>query len=141
MTVEEELAVFADELAQAGSQREKLKALVSLADEWEESSREGFSKEDRMPGCQSDVFLRAWLEDGRVRLSSFTGSLVVRGFVAVVCSVLDGRTPGEVLSSREAFEGFVRSAGLEEVQLTPARTNVFERVFGFLEEKVRRLAS
>jgi len=140
VTVEEDLQAFKEELSQARSQREKLKALIALADEWEESPRENFSEEHRVPGCQSDVLLAVRVEDGKVRFSSFTGSLVAKGFVALVCSVLDGRTPEEVLSSRESFEGFLRESGLEGIQLSPARTNVFDRVFGFLEEKVRGYA-
>lgn len=72
-----------------------------------------------VPGCQSQVWIRAELHDGRMRLFGDSDALITRGIVTLLLRVLDGRTPAEILDG-ELF--FLERTGLG-AHLSPARSN------------------
>ena len=49
-------------------------------------------------GCQSQVWLLASLQDGRVHLRIDSDALIVRGLIALVLAVYEARTPAEILA-------------------------------------------
>jgi cysteine desulfuration protein SufE len=75
--------------------------------------------EHAVAGCQSRVWIRAELRDGRLRLTADSDALITRGIVALLLRVLDGRPPREIL---EADLYFLDRTGLR-AQLSPARAN------------------
>lgn len=71
-------------------------------------------------GCQSQVWLQATLEDGRLHLRIDSDALIVRGLVALVLAAFEGRTPAEVL----AFDVDAYFARLDLLRhLSPTRGN------------------
>jgi len=70
-------------------------------------------------GCQSRVWIRAELHDGRLRLAADSDAMITRGLIALLLRVLDGRTPAEILEG-ELF--FLERSGLGR-HLSPARGN------------------
>ena len=70
-------------------------------------------------GCQSQVWLDAVCEDGRVRYLADSDSLITKGMIALFIHVLDGETPDAIL---QADMSFIDRTGLKE-HLAPTRAN------------------
>jgi cysteine desulfuration protein SufE len=77
------------------------------------------TEEHAIPGCQSSVWIRAELRDGRVHLSADSDAMITRGIIALLLRVLDGRPPREVAGA-ELY--FLDRTGLR-THLSPARAN------------------
>jgi len=70
-------------------------------------------------GCQSKVWLHADLVDGRLQFDADSDALIVKGIVALLVRLMNGRTPAEVLEN-ELF--FIDKIGLRQ-NLSPTRSN------------------
>lgn len=70
-------------------------------------------------GCQSRVWIEAQMEEGKVLFEADSDALIVKGIVALLLRVLNGRTPREIL---DADLYFVERIGLKE-HLSPTRSN------------------
>jgi cysteine desulfuration protein SufE len=75
--------------------------------------------EHAVAGCQSRVWIRAELRDGRLHLAADSDAMITRGIVALLLRVLDGQPPREV---RDADLYFLDRTGLR-THLSPARAN------------------
>ena len=72
-----------------------------------------------VPGCQSQVWIRMEVQDGRVRIEADSDAAITRGIIALLVRVLDGQTVEEV---RTAELGFLDRTGLRQ-HLSPSRAN------------------
>jgi cysteine desulfuration protein SufE len=82
---------------------------------------EEFHTEDRLVrGCQSQVWIETWLEDGRIQLAVDSDAFIVKGLLAIVLAAYNNKTPADV----QAFdiEGYFESLDLLG-HLTPTRGN------------------
>jgi cysteine desulfuration protein SufE len=71
-------------------------------------------------GCQSRVWLHAELaDDGRVKFTADSDTVITKGLVNLLIRVLSDRTPDEIL---QADLGFLEAIGLKE-HLSPTRSN------------------
>ena len=70
-------------------------------------------------GCQSKVWLHADLVDGRLQFDADSDALIVKGIVALLVRLMNGRTPAEILEN-ELF--FIDKIGLRQ-NLSPTRSN------------------
>ena len=76
--------------------------------------------EDRLiKGCQSQVWLDASLDAGRVRYHADSDSLITKGMIALFVRVLDNQPPEDILT---ADLSFIDRTGLKE-HLAPTRAN------------------
>ncbi|MCD8110815.1 MAG: SufE family protein [Clostridiales bacterium] len=58
---------------------------------------------NRVKGCQSGVWLLLHAEDGRVRVQADSEALIIRGMLAVIVSLLDGRKPKAIAEYKPRF--------------------------------------
>lgn len=70
-------------------------------------------------GCQSQVWIKAELDAGRLRISADSEAMITRGIIALLLRILDGRSPTEILNG-DLF--FLDKTGLRS-HLSPARGN------------------
>lgn len=71
-------------------------------------------------GCQSKVWLDGELkDDGRIYFTADSDAIITKGIVALLISVLSGRTPKEII---DADLYFIDKIGLKE-NLSPTRSN------------------
>jgi cysteine desulfuration protein SufE len=70
-------------------------------------------------GCQSRVWLHAFMEDGKIFFQGQSDAVIVNGIVSLLINVLSGHTPQEILG---ADLYFIDRTGLRE-HLSPARSN------------------
>ena len=73
----------------------------------------------RIRGCQSQVWLRPELEDGRLRFKADSDALITKGLIALLVRVLDGESPANVADADLAF---LEQIGMNE-HLSPTRKN------------------
>lgn len=76
-------------------------------------------EEFKVKGCQSQVWMHARLEDGKVIFEADSDALLVRGLVALLLRVYSNATPAEILATAPDF---VKDIGLE-TKLSPSRAN------------------
>lgn len=70
-------------------------------------------------GCQSQVWLHADYQDGKIVFTADSDAVITKGLVALVVSVLSGFSPKEIA---EADLYFVEKIGLSK-HLSPTRSN------------------
>jgi cysteine desulfuration protein SufE len=112
---------------------EKLKSDFKNFDEWEARykhlielgkkmppMKEEFKTEDnKVKGCQSQVWLHAELVDGKVHFSADSDASIVKGIVALLVFVYSDSTPDEILMTKPTF---LEDIGLRE-HLSMSRAN------------------
>jgi cysteine desulfuration protein SufE len=76
-------------------------------------------EENKVRGCQSNVWLHASLDDKQVRFEADSDAVIVKGLVSLLIKVLSGHPPEEI-SQAELF--FLEKIGLQQ-HLSMTRSN------------------
>ncbi len=118
-SIEETQARLVADLTGAGDWKARYRRIIELGRNLPPLPAELQTETYRVKGCQSQVWLHARLDDGRVVLQGTSDSDIVRGLVALVLAVYSNRTPDEVLVHPPSF---IDRIGLGE-SLTQARAN------------------
>lgn len=98
---------------------EKYEYIIDLGKDLLAISSEYKRDDYKINGCQSQVWLHAWKEDGKVRFEADSDAIITKGIIALLIRALDGLTPEEIL---HAELGFIDEIGLKE-HLSPTRAN------------------
>ena len=72
-----------------------------------------------IPGCQSQVWLHARLQDDKVHFTADSNAIITKGIIALLIRVLSGQRP-ENIAKAELY--FIDRIGLKE-HLSPTRSN------------------
>lgn len=70
-------------------------------------------------GCQSQVWVQAWYEDGKVFFKADSDALITKGIIGLLIRVLSGQPASDIV---QAELGFVDQIGLKE-HLSQTRSN------------------
>jgi cysteine desulfuration protein SufE len=90
----------------------EIRETFALLDDWEDRYRyvielgkslpvmpdDGRVPENIVHGCQSQVWIRHHVRDGRLVFELDSDALIVRGLIAIVLAALDDKTPEELLA-------------------------------------------
>ncbi len=93
--------------------------LVELSENLTEMDPGYRTNEYLINGCQSKVWLRSDLEDGKVIFTADSDAIITKGIVSLLIRVLSGHEPQEIL---DADLTFIDRIGLRE-NLSPTRSN------------------
>ncbi|MEJ2602425.1 MAG: SufE family protein [Gammaproteobacteria bacterium] len=93
--------------------------LIELGGRLPELPESAMTEDNKVPGCQSQVWLVSSAEDGRMRYRATSDAAIVRGLIAVVLRVYDGRRAEDVV---RADPSFISALGFDE-HLSPTRSN------------------
>ena len=97
----------------------KYEKLIELGKKWT-GLAEADKKEDlKVKGCQSQVWIKAELQDGRIIFTGDSDALIVRGLVALVLPIFSNETPETILKTEPTF---LKDMGLD-TGLSPSRSN------------------
>ncbi|MAF84626.1 MAG: SufE family protein [Gammaproteobacteria bacterium] len=77
------------------------------------------SEENRIHGCQSQVWLKTRCVDGRLDFTAVSDSAIVSGLIAILMRVYSGQSAAEIIAASPDFIGEI---GLDE-HLSPTRSN------------------
>ena len=108
----EEFSIFEDWL-------DKYDYLISLSDSLPPIDPSHLTEKYLIEGCQSRVWIDARLEDGKVYYTADSDAIIVKGIIALLVRVMNGRTPQEIV---DADLYFIEAIGLKE-NLSPTRGN------------------
>jgi cysteine desulfuration protein SufE len=75
--------------------------------------------ENKIAGCQSDVWLRAYVDNGNIFFEADAGAIITKGLISLLINVYSGQPLNEVA---KAEMDFIEQIGLKD-QLTPTRSN------------------
>lgn len=108
----EEFAFFSDWM-------EKYEYIIDLGKSLPLIDEQYKDEQHLIKGCQSQVWLNAELQDGKVRFTADSDAVITKGIIALLVRVLSEQAPEEVA---EADLYFIDKIGLKE-HLSPTRSN------------------
>lgn len=73
----------------------------------------------KLHGCQSQVWLVAFMQEGRLHIRATSDAAIVSGLIALLLRVYDGRSPAEIIATPASF---LAQLGLD-AHLSPTRRN------------------
>jgi len=98
---------------------QRYRYLIELGRDLPPLSPEDMTPENRLHGCQAQVWLAADLRDGKLYLRANSDAAIVAGLIALLLKVYSGRSPQEILQSSPSF---IDAIGLSE-HLSANRAN------------------
>ena len=94
--VQDSLSVFDDWMDRYQFIIELGRSLPAFPADWQDDAH-------RIPGCQSQVWMEARLQDGRLYLAGASDAAIVSGLVALLLKVYSGRPPAEIVATSPSF--------------------------------------
>lgn len=119
MSIADKTAQLLDELALFHDWTERYEYVIGLGKKLDPISESSRTQDHLIKGCQSQVWLDASVEDGKVRYHADSDSLITKGMIALFIRVLDNETPDDILRANMEF---IDRTGLKE-HLAPTRAN------------------
>ena len=92
-----------DEFSLFDSWEDKYEYIIDLGKKLEPLNPEFKIDENKIKGCQSQVWLVANEEDGRLYFKADSDAIIVKGLVNMLIRVLSGHTPQEILDAKLEF--------------------------------------
>ena len=119
MTIKEKQEALIEEFSALEDWEDKYKLIIDKAKTAEPFPEEERTEKNKIRGCQSQVWLTAKFEDGKVKFWADSDAVLVKGMTAILVYVYSGHTPDEILSSPPTF---LEKIGITE-HLSPTRKN------------------
>jgi cysteine desulfuration protein SufE len=119
MTIKEVQNDILDEFALLTDWMDRYSLLIEIGNELDDFDETYRTEQNLIEGCQSKVWLHAFLEDGKIRFIADSDAIIVKGIVSLLIRVLNNHTPDEIL---ETDLYFIDKIGLKE-HLSPTRSN------------------
>ena len=107
--------------------------IISLGEKYALLPAEKQTEQYAIVGCQSSVWIDVTLIEGKVSLLGNSDAALVKGLVAIVCMLLNDKTPSELLNTN--IKTIFAQLGLQQ-QLTPARNRGLEAMVRTIFNKV-----
>ncbi len=122
-----------EEFSELEDSFEKYKHIISLGKSLEPLPAKFKTEENSISGCQSNVWIRAELKNGKIHFGADSDALITKGIIALLLRVVNNQTPGDILNSDLYF---IDSIGLTS-NLSPTRGNglysVIKKIINFAE--------
>jgi len=126
-----------DELALFQDWTERYEYVIGLGRKLPPMPETAKTSEHLIKGCQSQVWLDATFEDGKVRYLADSDSVITKGMIALFVRVLDGETPDEILT---ADLSYIDQTGLKE-HLAPTRANALNLMATQMKQRALQFAN
>ena len=119
MTIKETHNKIIEQFADISDWDEKYSLLIKMGRELPELSPEVKTDKYKLDGCQSQVWMNAKLENGKILIEGDSDAMIVKGLVAILIKAYSGFTPNEILSTPPDF---LKKIGIDK-HLSPTRKN------------------
>ena len=93
--------------------------IISLGKELAPLSTEYKTDENLIKGCQSQVWLHAKMNDGKLYFSADSDAIITKGLISMIIQVFSGHSAEEIINTELTF---IDQIGLKE-HLSPTRSN------------------
>jgi cysteine desulfuration protein SufE len=118
-TVDEIQQEIIDEFSLFSDWMDKYAYIIEQGNALEPLDEQHKTPENLIKGCQSRVWLHTEYREGRLFFCAESDALIVKGLLALVLRVFNGRTPDEIIRTDLRF---MKEIGLTE-HLSPTRSN------------------
>ncbi len=105
--------------AECKTEDDKYKKIIELGREQPGLSSEYKKPENIIQGCQSTMYIHAYLREGKVFFETESDALISSGLAVLLLKVYSGETPEVILKCPPAY---LEALGIN-VSLTPSRSN------------------
>ena len=119
MTIQEIENQIVDEFDNFDDWMDRYSYIIEMGKDCPQIDETDKTDDNKIKGCQSDVWLSAKLENGKIRFKGDSDAIITRGIVSLLIRVLDNQAPADILN---ADLSFIEKIGLKE-HLSPARSN------------------
>jgi cysteine desulfuration protein SufE len=130
--VEAERAI-AEEFSFFGDWSERYQYLIDLGRKLPPLPEEWKTEDNRLKGCQSQVWIVAEGDASRLDFHAISDSSIVSGLVYLALRVYSGRSAAEILATPADY---IAQIGLAK-HLSPTRSNGLAALLAFINEKAR----
>lgn len=122
--------------ARISEPKRRYEQLLWYAKRLDDFPAEDKTAENKVPGCVSQVYITASLDEGKVAYRGDSDAQITKGLLAMLIEALGGLSPAEIL---QLTPDFIKETQLD-VSLTPSRANGFYNIFKTMQKKVLLLA-
>lgn len=140
----EDLSEVADEMEQAQSElvgefqlfddwMGRYEYLIDLGKQLPEFPAAWQTEENRIHGCQSQVWIHSELRDDRLHFDGTSDAAIVRGLIAVLMRVFNDRRPADLLAAKPDF---LSDIGFAQ-HLSPTRSNGLHAMLESIYQRAR----
>jgi len=119
MTIQQAEQQLIEEFSYFSDWMDKYSYIIELGKELPLIDVQYKTQQHLISGCQSQVWLHAEEQDGRIIFTADSDAIITKGIVNLLIKVLSNRTPQEIL---EARLDFIDEIGLR-AHLSPTRSN------------------
>jgi len=119
MDINQRIKKIVEEFNQFKNWEDRYKHLIDFGKHLETLPENYRLEENKVKGCQSQVWLYATLEDDKIKLYADSDASIVKGIVALLVYVYSESTPDEILNTKP---NFIEEIGLKE-HLSMSRAN------------------
>lgn len=103
MTIQATEDEIVEEFSLFDNWEDKYEYIIDLGKKLEPLNAQYKIDENKIKGCQSQVWLIADEQDGRIYFKADSDAVIVRGLVSMLIRVLSGHTPQEILEAKLEF--------------------------------------
>ena len=118
-SIESRVKEVVEEFSAYANWEDRYKSVIALGKELEAFPEAQRLEENKVKGCQSQVWLDGQLVDGKIIFTADSDAIITKGIIALLIRVVSNQTPDEILNN-ELF--FIDQIGLKE-HLSPTRAN------------------
>lgn len=126
----EEFALFDDWMARYEYVIDLGKQLPEFPSEWK-------TEENKIRGCQSQVWLNMQLKDGVMHIDGCSDAAIVSGLIAIVLRVYNDQPPEAILTAKPDF---IKDIGFTD-HLSPTRSNGLHSMLRAIYQKAGQFAA
>ncbi len=119
MTIARAQDEIIEEMSRLEDWMDKYEYLVQLGRGMDTGEEDIKTDEYALTGCQSRVWIKGEMADGRLLLTADSDAMITRGIIALVLRVLNNQPPPDIL---DADLYFLDETGLRD-HLSPTRSN------------------
>ena len=119
LSIEERQHELVEEFAFFDDWTDKYEHIISLGKSMKSLDEEYKTDENLIKGCQSKVWLHAFMKDGKVFFEADSDAIITKGLISLITSVFSGHSPASIAAANMEF---LDRIGLRE-HLSPTRSN------------------
>ena len=119
MTIQETQDEIVKDFEQYTDWEDKYRHIIDLGRKLSPIDELSRTDKNKLAGCQSQIWINAKLENGKIIFEADSDAAIVKGLVALVIGVYSNHTPDEILSSPPEF---LKKIGIDN-HLSPTRKN------------------
>lgn len=137
-TLEDKKKEIVEQFAMFDDWMDKYEYLIDLGKHLSAYPEEEKTEENLIKGCQSRVWLKSYIREGKIFFIADSDALITKGIISLLVDVYSGRKPEEIAA--EDFS-FINEIGLKE-NLSPTRANglvsMIDRIKNLALENVKK---